>query len=133
MAALPLAIVLTVIASSSSNIGKAFQKEASRHLPPLDVGNSKVLDQYAGCASFKRGVFLDVAGTRQGSFDSSVVRSFAGIESIYAHSSSLAFVRQAVCCRRLRLHSRPFRFCSRSAASGWPDWRYTVTLRYRIG
>ena len=40
--ALFLAIVLTVIASSSSNIGKAFQKEASRHLPPLNVADAKV-------------------------------------------------------------------------------------------
>ena len=42
-----LAIVLTVIASSSSNIGKAFQKEASRHLPPLNVGDAKVVEQVA--------------------------------------------------------------------------------------
>jgi len=40
--ALFLAIFLTVVASSSSNIGKAFQKEASRHLPPLNVADAKV-------------------------------------------------------------------------------------------
>jgi hypothetical protein len=63
MAALLLAIVLTVIASSSSNIGKAFQKEASRHLPPLDLSNTRVVGEYAGSKRFKTGLALDFGGT----------------------------------------------------------------------
>ncbi len=62
MAAVLLAIVLTVIASSSSNIGKAFQKEASRHLPPLDVGNAKVVREYVESTRWRLGLALDFGG-----------------------------------------------------------------------
>jgi hypothetical protein len=56
------AIVLTVIASSASTIGKAFQKEATKHLPKFSLDNDKVFQQYRASGTWVTGVGLDLIG-----------------------------------------------------------------------
>jgi hypothetical protein len=57
-----LAILLTVFASTASNVGKAFQKEATRGLPRFSIENEKIFEQYRASGMWVRGVSLDLLG-----------------------------------------------------------------------
>uniref|UniRef100_A0A1D1ZVW1 Probable magnesium transporter n=1 Tax=Auxenochlorella protothecoides TaxID=3075 RepID=A0A1D1ZVW1_AUXPR len=56
-----LAILITVVASTASSIGKALQKQATLGLPRFSR-DPKVLRQYLACPTWLAGVATDVAG-----------------------------------------------------------------------
>lgn len=56
-----IALVMTVIASTACSIGKALQKEATRHLPKFAV-EEKILRQYLGNKTWVVGLVSDVFG-----------------------------------------------------------------------
>ena len=56
------AILLTVVASTASSIGKALQKEATKNLPKFSIDNEKIFQQYKQSSTWLSGVALDVAG-----------------------------------------------------------------------
>ena len=56
-----VAILLTVVASTACSIGKALQKEATRHLPKFSV-DEKILQQYIYDRTWVIGLAADVVG-----------------------------------------------------------------------
>jgi hypothetical protein len=56
-----LAILLTVISSTSSSVGKALQKEATRGLPRFSL-DARVLREYRACRGWVAGVAADLGG-----------------------------------------------------------------------
>lgn len=56
------AILLTIVASTASSIGKAMQKEATKNLPKFSIENEKIFQQYWQCSTWVSGVSLDIAG-----------------------------------------------------------------------
>jgi len=57
-----VAILLTIVASTASSVGKAMQKEATKNLPKFSIENDKIFQQYRQCSTWVSGVALDVAG-----------------------------------------------------------------------
>lgn len=57
-----LAILITVVSSTSCSVGKALQKEATRHLPRFSAGDSKILAQYLQSRLWLTGLAADVGG-----------------------------------------------------------------------
>lgn len=62
MALLVSAILLTIVASTASSIGKAMQKEATKNLPKFSIENEKIFQQYRQCSTWVSGVSLDIVG-----------------------------------------------------------------------
>lgn len=60
-ASLWLAIVITIIASTASSIGKALQKDATRHLPTFSL-EEKIVRQYLSDRTWIAGLAADLAG-----------------------------------------------------------------------
>ncbi|KAK9916037.1 hypothetical protein WJX75_007653 [Coccomyxa subellipsoidea] len=56
-----LAILVTVVASAGNNVGKALQKEATRHLPRFSI-DPKILLQYARSRQWLIGLGTDLGG-----------------------------------------------------------------------
>ena len=56
-----LAILVTIVASASNNVGKALQKEATRQLPRFSV-EPKILLQYARSREWLLGLAADLGG-----------------------------------------------------------------------
>ena len=56
-----LAIAVTVVASTGNNVGKALQKDATRHLPRFSLERGIVLE-YARSRQWTTGLAADVAG-----------------------------------------------------------------------
>ncbi|CAL8470432.1 g9974 [Coccomyxa elongata] len=56
-----LAILVTILASAGNNVGKALQKEATRHLPRFSV-DPKILLQYARSRQWLIGLATDLGG-----------------------------------------------------------------------
>lgn len=57
-----VAILLTIVASTASSIGKAMQKEATSNLPKFSIENEKIFQQYRQSSTWVSGVSLDIAG-----------------------------------------------------------------------
>ena len=55
------AVVLTVVSSGGSAVGKAMQKQGTRSLPRLRL-DAAVLQRYVRCRPWVAGISLDVAG-----------------------------------------------------------------------
>lgn len=75
--ALWAAIFITIISSTSCSVGKALQKEATRHLPVLSF-NAKILRQYLASRLWLSGLGADLAGAllQIASFALAPVRGF---------------------------------------------------------
>lgn len=56
------AVVLTVISSGGSAVGKAMQKQGTRSLPRLRLLDRRVVGEYLRCRAWVAGISLDVAG-----------------------------------------------------------------------
>ena len=56
-----LAIAVTVVASTGNNVGKALQKDATRHLPRFSLERGIVLE-YVRSRQWTTGLAADVAG-----------------------------------------------------------------------
>eukprot|EP00887_Chlorella_sp_A99_P002410 scaffold10.g2410.t1 len=56
-----LAIAITVVASTACSVGKALQKEATRHLPALSL-NFKIMQQYLNSRTWLAGLGADLSG-----------------------------------------------------------------------
>jgi hypothetical protein len=56
------AIIITVISSTSCSVGKALQKEATRHLPRFSAGDRKILAQYLQSRLWLTGLAADLGG-----------------------------------------------------------------------
>ncbi|PSC67869.1 putative magnesium transporter NIPA9 isoform A [Micractinium conductrix] len=57
-----LAILITVVSSTACSVGKALQKEATRHLPRFSAGDRKILAQYLHSRLWVSGLAADVGG-----------------------------------------------------------------------
>ncbi|KAL4428992.1 hypothetical protein ABPG77_006031 [Micractinium sp. CCAP 211/92] len=57
-----LAILITVVSSTSCSVGKALQKEATRHLPRFSAGDRKILAQYLHSRLWLIGLGADLGG-----------------------------------------------------------------------
>lgn len=57
-----LAIAITVVSSTSCSVGKALQKEATRHLPRFSASDRKVVSQYLHSRVWLMGLAADVGG-----------------------------------------------------------------------
>ncbi|EFN54092.1 hypothetical protein CHLNCDRAFT_136216 [Chlorella variabilis] len=57
-----LAILITVVSSTSCSVGKALQKEATRHLPRFSASDRKILAQYLHSRVWLTGLAADVGG-----------------------------------------------------------------------
>jgi drug/metabolite transporter (DMT)-like permease len=57
-----LAILITIVASTSCSVGKALQKEATRHLPRFSGTDWKILQQYLQSRLWLSGLGADLGG-----------------------------------------------------------------------
>jgi drug/metabolite transporter (DMT)-like permease len=57
-----LAILITIVASTSCSVGKALQKEATRHLPRFSSTDWKILQQYLQSRLWLSGLGADLGG-----------------------------------------------------------------------
>ncbi len=57
-----LAILITVVSSTSCSVGKALQKEATRHLPRFSASDRKILAQYLHSRLWLTGLGADLGG-----------------------------------------------------------------------
>ncbi|KAL4440316.1 hypothetical protein ABPG75_003317 [Micractinium tetrahymenae] len=57
-----LAILITMVSSTSCSVGKVLQKEATRHLPRFSAGDRKILAQYLNSRQWLTGLGADLGG-----------------------------------------------------------------------
>ena len=57
-----LAILITIVSSTSCSVGKALQKEATRHLPRFAPSDPKILSQYLQSRLWVTGLAADLGG-----------------------------------------------------------------------
>ena len=128
------AILITLVASTACSVGKALQKEATRHLPRFSM-ETRILQQYFHSRVWLSGLAADLGGgvlqiaafalapVRRGPLPAllgrppRVVRRWGGARG----------TGQAARPRRPAPRARRYRWCSPCRAWGWWAWRCTAT------
>lgn len=113
------AIVITLVAATGNNVGKALQKEATRQLPRFSL-EPAIMVQYARSREWLIGLATDLGGALLmiAAFALAPVSSDAGQPVRLLAARTLHRMSSGRWVLRCRFH-----WCSRCLASVWYRWR----------